>query len=129
LSSVYRALAHGEMPDTERLPIQYGDYAVWQHQRIDAESFAEDLAFWEDNLRGASELLELPSDRPRPTVQSYRGARQRFRLNPDLTRALRHCSRQENTSLFAVFTAALNTLIYRYTGSEDILLGIPIAER
>ena len=129
LSLAYHALAHNVTPCTEPLPIQYGDYATWQHQRLDAEGFAEDLAFWEDNLRGAPELLELPSDRPRPSVQSYSGGRQRFRLNPGLTRALRNCSRQENTSLFTVFTAALNTLIYRYTGSADILIGIPIAER
>ena len=112
-----------------RLPIQYGDYAVWQQQRVDEAAFDEDLAFWEENLRGAPELLELPSDRPRPGVQSYRGARQRFRIDATLTEALRQCSRREKTSLFTVFAAALDTLLYRYTGSEDILLGIPLGER
>jgi amino acid adenylation domain-containing protein len=129
LSSVYGAIARSEPIALDRLPIQYGDYAIWQQQRIDEMGFAEDLAFWEDNLRGAPELLELPSDRPRPRMQSYRGARQRFRLNTTLTEALRSCSRQEKTSLFTVFAAALNTLLYRYTGSADISLGIPVADR
>ena len=129
LSSAYRAICRGEPPALSRLPIQYGDYAVWQQQRVDEATFAEDLAFWEENLRGAPELLELPSDRPRPSVQSYRGARQRFRFNATLTEALRNCSRREKTSLFTVFAAAFNTLLYRYTGSEDILLGIPLADR
>jgi non-ribosomal peptide synthetase component F len=87
------------------------------------------LSFWENNLSKAPELLELPADRPRPNVQSYRGSRQRFRLNATLTEALRDCSRRQKTSLFTVFTAAFNTLLYRYTGSEDILLGIPLADR
>ncbi len=129
LSPAYRAISRGEPLVLGRLPIQYGDYAVWQQQRIDEGAFTEDLAFWEDNLRGVPELLELPSDRPRPSVQSYSGARQRFRLNAILVDALRNCSRRGKTSLFTVFGAALNTMLYRYTGSEVIPLGIPIGER
>ena len=72
-------------------------YAVWQQRRVAAGVFANDLDFWEENLRGAPELLELPSDRPRPSVQSYRGARQRFRLNAALTEALRNRSREEQS--------------------------------
>ncbi len=87
LSANYRAISHGERPAASRLPIQYGDYAVWQQQRIDEANFAEDLAFWEKNLRGAPELLELPSDRPRPNVQSYSGGRLRLRINAGLDRS------------------------------------------
>ncbi|MGA6973658.1 MAG: AMP-binding protein, partial [Candidatus Binatus sp.] len=114
LSSAYRTIVRGEPPALSRLPIQYGDYAVWQQQRVDEAAFDEDLDFWQENLRGAPELLELPSDRPRPSVQSYRGARQRFRIDATLTEALRQCSRREKTSLFTVFAAALDTLLYRY---------------
>ncbi|MHB8382373.1 MAG: non-ribosomal peptide synthetase [Candidatus Binataceae bacterium] len=128
LSSGYRAICRGEAITPSPLPIQHGDYAAKQQQRV-AEGFASELAFWEDNLRGAPELLELPTDRPRPSVLSHRGARQRFRLSASLTEALRNRSRQENASLYTVFAAALNTLLYRYTGSEDLLLGIPIADR
>ncbi|MFZ0887838.1 MAG: amino acid adenylation domain-containing protein [Candidatus Binataceae bacterium] len=129
LAALFEAFSCGKPLALPPLPIQHGDYAVWQQQRVAEADFAGDLAYWEDNLRGAPELLELPADRPRPRVQSYRGARRRFRLNATLAEALRNCSRRGKTSLFTVFAAALNTLLYRYTGSEDILLGIPIADR
>jgi amino acid adenylation domain-containing protein len=129
LSALYRGFLHGEPPVLPPLPIQHGDYAAWQRQQLEETGFAEDLAYWEENLRGAPSLLELPADRPRPTAVSYRGARQRFRLDPALSEAVRNCSRQEKTSLFTVFAAALNILLHRYTGSEDILVGIPIADR
>jgi amino acid adenylation domain-containing protein len=129
MAALYRAFCRGEALVLPPLPIQYGDYAVWQ-QQLDTETGpAEDLSFWTENLRGAPQLLELPADRPRPLALSYRGAKRRFRLNPTLTKALRDFSQREKTTLFTLFTAALNTLLYRYTGSEDILLGIPIANR
>ena len=129
LSSAYRAIARGEPVVLDALPIQYGDYALWQQQQTTEQNLAEDLAYWKENLSGAPELLELPTDRPRPPVQTYRGARKRFELNSSLSNALRERSRQEKMSLFTVFAAALNALLYRYTGSEDIVLGIPIADR
>jgi amino acid adenylation domain-containing protein len=129
LSALYRAISRGQSPDLPALPIQHGDYAAWQQKQIANTNFAEDLAFWEDNLRGAPELLELPTDRPRPRAVSYRGRKQRFRIDRILANALRECSRREKTSLFTIFAAALNTLLYRYSGQEDILLGIPIADR
>lgn len=129
LSSAYRALMRGETPNLPSLPIQYGDYAIWQQKRITDGAFAEDLDFWAKTLEGAPELLDLPTDRPRPQVQSYRGARQGFRVNADLTEAVRSCSRSEKSSLFAFYTAALNALLYRYSHCEDIVLGIPISER
>ena len=129
LSSAYRAICRGETYAEAPVQIQYGDYAVWQQQQIDKAAFAADLDFWKNNLRGAPELLELPSDRPRPSIQSYRGARKRYSLGTSLTEALRNLSRQEKTSLFTVFAAAFNALVYRYTGSEDIPLGVPIGDR
>ncbi len=129
LSAAYRALVRGETPNLPALPIQYGDYAIWQQKRTLDGAFAEDLDFWAKTLEGAPELLDLPTDRPRPQVQSYRGARQRFRLNADLTAAMRSCSRNEKASLFAFSTAALKVLLYRYSGAEDLVIGVPIAER
>jgi amino acid adenylation domain-containing protein len=129
LSALYSSLYRGELPSLAPLTIQHGDYAIWQVQHNQGTSFAEDLAFWEKNLRGAPQLLELPADRTRPPLLSYRGARQRFILNPTLTQALRKLGQQAQTTLFTVFAAALNNLLYRYTGQEDILLGIPIADR
>jgi amino acid adenylation domain-containing protein len=130
LSALYRALSRGEAPPAlPPLSIQHGDYAAWQQKQVAESGFVEDLAFWGENLRGAPELLELPSDRPRQPIQSYRGARLRFRLDPALAAAVRDCSRRETTSLFTIFTAALNILLYRYTGTEDISVGIPLADR
>ncbi len=129
LSTLYRAFCRGESLALPPLPIQYGDYAVWQQQGNREQASAEDLSFWKENLREAPELLELPADRPRPSTPSYRGAKTWFRFNPTLTKALRESCQREKTSLFTLFTAALNTLFYRYTGQEDILLGIPIADR
>jgi len=129
MSSAYRSIVRGEPIALGYLPAQFGDYAVWQNQRVGEERLAGDLAFWEENLRGAPELIELPSDRPRPSVQSWRGKHRHFRFDGTVTEAIRKFSRQEKTSLFTVFAAALNTLLYRYTGSEDILLGIPVSDR
>jgi amino acid adenylation domain-containing protein len=128
LSALYRAFSRGEQLELPPLPIQHGDYAAWQHQNTQ-RGFAEDLAYWEENLRGAPELLELPTDRPRPHAISYRGERQRFRIDPALAEALRESSRKEKTSLFTVFAAALDILLYRYTDREDILVGIPLGDR
>jgi amino acid adenylation domain-containing protein len=129
LSTLYRAFCRGESFVLPPLPIHYGDYAVWQQQGNTEPASAKDLSFWTENLRGAPQLLELPADRPRPLTLSYRGAKRRFRLNPTLTKALRDSSQREKTTLFTLFTAALDTLLYRYSGQEDILLGIPIADR
>jgi amino acid adenylation domain-containing protein len=129
LSALYRAGCRGQPLELPALPIQHGDYAVWQQALSSRGAFAEDLVYWEEKLRGAPALLELPADRPRPPVISYRGARRRFQIPPALTKAVRECGRQEKVSLFTIFAAALNVLLYRYTGQDDILLGIPLADR
>ncbi len=129
MAAAYAALCSGECLVQSALQVQYGDYAACQHRKIRELGVAEDLSFWMEKLRGAAQLLELPSDRPRPPTPSYSGAKRRFRLEPVLTKALQDFCRRETTSLFNLFTAALNTLLFRYTGQQDILLGIPIADR
>jgi amino acid adenylation domain-containing protein len=128
-STAYHAIVKGQRIATTPLLIQYGDYAIWEQQQITEGAFSEDLDYWENNLRGAPELLPLPTDRLRAQVRSYRGAKRRFWLGAKLTKAVRDLSRQEKTSPFTVFAAAFNTLLYRYTGSEDICIGIPVGER
>lgn len=129
LSALYHALCRGESLALPPLPIQHGDFAVWQAKRDAEAGYGEDLNYWEENLRGAPDLLELPADRSRLPVQTYRGKRQRFRIGPELVAALRECSSRERNSLFTVFAAAFDVLLYRYTGTEDISLGIPLADR
>ncbi|HSZ63766.1 MAG TPA: amino acid adenylation domain-containing protein [Terriglobales bacterium] len=129
LSMLYGSYCRNELIELPALTLQHGDYAVWQREQLTETAVADDLAFWKENLRGAPPLLELPSDRQRPQILSYRGARLRFRINRALTEAFRELSRRERKSLFALFTAVFEVLLYRYTGQEDILLGVPIAER
>jgi amino acid adenylation domain-containing protein len=129
LSAAYRALINGQAAALKAAPITFGDYAVYQHQQLEANSHAADLDYWEQTLKGAPPLLELPADRPRPPMMTYSGDRLRWKLNNTLTEALRDTSRREKTSLFTIFAAALDTLLFRYSGSEDILLGIPMADR
>jgi amino acid adenylation domain-containing protein len=129
LSTLYRSFISGKRVELPALPVTHGDYAEWQQQRLATTSFAEDLAFWEEALRGAPALLELPGDRARPPVMSYQGRRHRWKLSRDLTEALRTTSREEKTSLFTVFAAALGALLYRYSESDDISMGIPMSDR
>lgn len=129
LSAAYRSIQYNEPVALAALTIKHGDYALWQREKLAAADFGEDLAFWDETLRGAPPLLELPADRPRPPIMRYQGNRIRWKLSNALTEALRNTSRNEKTSLFTIFAAALDTLLYRYSGSEDILLGIPLADR
>lgn len=129
LSAAYSAFLHGQTPSLPSLPVTHRDYAAWQDQTLATANFDKEFAFWEKTLSGVAPLLELPADRPRPPVTSHRGRRVRRKLSSEMTEALRNMSRRENTSPFTVFAAALNTLFYRYTGIEDILIGIPLADR
>ena len=129
LSVLYRSLLRGDAVDLPALPISQWDYAAWQQQCLTQPDVQADLAFWTEKLANAPRLLELPADRPRPNVTSNRGSRLRWNLSAALTEKLRKTSQGEKVSLFTVFAAALNTLIYRYTGTDDVLLGIPLADR
>ena len=130
LSTLYRAHRNRQPAVLPDLPIQYGDYAAWRQKQLEnPASFADDLAYWEETLRGAPPVLELPADRPRPAALSYRGGRIRWKVNGNLTTALREAGQRANASLFTLMAAALNVLLYRYTQSEDILLGIPLGDR
>jgi amino acid adenylation domain-containing protein len=129
LSALYGSYLGGKPAVLNPLPVTHRDYVAWQHHKLADTDFAEDLAFWEETLRGAQALLDLPADRSRPPVMTYEGKRLRWNLDRALTEDLRNASRQEKTSLFTIFASALSTLLYRYTGNEDILLGIPLADR
>ena len=129
LSASYRLLLRGEPLNLPPPAVQQGDYAAWQQKQMVEEGFGDDLAFWEENLRGAPGLLELPTDRPRPAAMSHGGKRQHFKIGSTLAQALRDRSREEKTSLFALMIAALDVLLYRYTASDDIIVGLPANDR
>ena len=129
LSSLYQANCAGEPSPLPELPIQYADFAIWQRQWLSEEFLETQLNYWKQQLNGAPELLQLPTDRPRPTVKTYRGTTQSFTLNNDLSQKLQTLSRKSGTTLFMTLLAAFATLLYRYSGQSDILIGSPIANR
>jgi acyl-CoA synthetase (AMP-forming)/AMP-acid ligase II len=129
LAMLYGATLRREPSALAPLSIQYGDYAVWLRHPSQQARVDEDLAFWRETLRDAPPLLEQPVDRPRPAVMSFRGNKKPFKCDSMLANDLRQLCRQQQTSLFTVFAAALNAIVHRYTGQEDILIGVPIADR
>ncbi|WP_193200774.1 non-ribosomal peptide synthetase, partial [Nostoc sp. MG11] len=129
IAAIYTAFAQGQPTPLPELPIQYVDFAVWQRQFLQGDIKDSQLAYWQQQLANAPTLLELPTDRPRPAVQSFRGMQQSFTISPDLNAALNHLSRKQGVTLFMTLLAAFDTLLYRYTGQADILVGSPIANR
>ncbi|WP_191761493.1 non-ribosomal peptide synthetase [Komarekiella delphini-convector] len=129
LASIYSALCHNSSPQLPELPIQYADFAIWQRQLWKTGVIQKQLNYWKQQLKNAPTLLELPTDRPRPAIQTFRGARQYIELPIELSEALTNFSKQERASLFMTLFTAYVTLLYRYTGSDDIVVGMPIANR
>lgn len=126
LYPAFLANSPASLPD---LPIQYADFAVWQRQWWRGERLQTQLDYWKQQLSHAPPLLELPSDRSRPSVQTFRGNSLSFMLNPELSNQLQTLSQNAGTTLFMTLLAAFATLLYRYSAQEDILIGSPIANR
>jgi surfactin family lipopeptide synthetase A len=129
LHALYEAFSSGKPSPLPDLPIQYADFAAWQRQWLQGDMLADQLAYWKQQLAGAPAALALPTDRPPPPVQTYRGAMRPFALSKRLTAAIKALSRQEGVTLFVALLAAFNTVLYRYTGQEDLLIGTSTAGR
>ena len=129
LTALYTAFSTGKPSPLPALPLQYSDFALWQRMWLQGAILEAQLTYWKQQLGGNLPLLELPTDRPRPPLQSFRGACQSLVLPQHLTEALKALSRQEGVTLFMTLLAAFKTLLYRYTGQEDLLIGTPIAGR
>jgi len=129
LAALYDAFAAGRPSPLPVLPVQYGDYAVWQRRLLSGESLERLLAFWRSALDGAPQVLDLPSDRPRPPAPSYRGGRRYLRLEPETAEALAALGRTLGASPFMVTLAAFYALLARLTGGRDLLVGTPVAGR
>jgi amino acid adenylation domain-containing protein len=127
LGTLYPAFLAGQPSPLPDLPIQYGDVACWQRQQ-DLE-LQRQLACWQQILAHAPAQLDLPTDRPRPAVQRFYGARQTFTLPAALTADLQALSRREGVTLFMLLLAAFQVLLFRCSGQEDLLIGTPIANR
>ena len=128
MRAIYTAFAHEQPSPLPELPLQYADFAHWQREWLQGEELATQLAYWRQQLDGIS-TLNLPTDRPNPAIQSYGGATQFLELPPSLSKALEKLSQREGVTLFMILLAAFQTLLYRYTQQEDIVVGSPIANR
>ncbi|MBW4543130.1 MAG: amino acid adenylation domain-containing protein [Symplocastrum torsivum CPER-KK1] len=129
LTALYEAFNHNHPSPLPELPIQYADFALWQQQWLQGDVLQNQLSYWKQQLGGHLPILQLPTDHPRPAVATFRGASQSFSLTAELTEALKVLSQKEDATLFMILLAAFKTLLYRYTGSEDVVVGSPIANR
>lgn len=129
IAPLYGAFVEGKPSPLSEPPIQYADYAVWQRQWMSGDVLKQHLDYWTRQLHGAPEVFELPADRPRPPVQTYRGATIMRKLPLELLNKLRSFSQGESATLFMALLAAYQTLLFRYTGQPDLVIGSPIAGR
>ncbi|AFZ33306.1 non-ribosomal peptide synthetase (plasmid) [Gloeocapsa sp. PCC 7428] len=125
LTTIYQGYA-AQLPE---LPIQYVDYAAWQQNWLNSPEKSSQLAYWQAQLADYPPLLELPTDYPRPAVQSFRGARRSFSLDAELSTALKNLSQRQGVTLFMLLLAAFKILLHRYTQQNDVLVGSTIANR
>ncbi|BCL84575.1 amino acid adenylation domain-containing protein [Ktedonobacteria bacterium brp13] len=129
LSLLYNALVAGQPASLPALAVQYADFACWQREWLQGEVLANELAYWKQRLAGAPPVLELPTDRPRPAVQTFVGEMYSFRLPQELSQRVKALSRQQGCTLFQTLLAAFEVLLYRYTGQGDLVIGTPVANR
>ncbi|MGI9543937.1 MAG: non-ribosomal peptide synthetase [Cyclobacteriaceae bacterium] len=129
LSILYQAFLEGRAPNLPELSIQYADYAQWQRQWMEEELIEDQLKYWEKQLKGCPPVLELPRNRPRPSQQDFNGAKHFVEIDSARYQKLQRLAQSNQCTLFMVVSAIYNTLLYRYTGSEDVIIGTPMAKR
>jgi amino acid adenylation domain-containing protein len=129
VTAIYGAYVEGRTSPLAELPIQYSDFAEWQRSYLSGDVLARQLSYWHEQLDGAPALLTLPTDRPRPAVQSPRGGSATFAMPQHLAKGLHTLSKQHNATLFMTLTAAFGLLLSRYAGQSDVCIGTPIANR
>ncbi|MDQ3983507.1 MAG: amino acid adenylation domain-containing protein [Actinomycetota bacterium] len=129
IGAIYSALIDGGAPQLPALPVQYADYAAWQRQWLSGPELAKQVGYWSDALAGAPALLELPTDRPRPPVQSFDGATRPVAIGSGVVAALDELSRTAGATPFMALTAALAAVLHRYASHTDVLLATPVAGR
>jgi amino acid adenylation domain-containing protein len=129
LVELYGAAAEGTPSRLPDLPVQYADFAVWQRSWLQGEVLDEQIEYWRGQLAGAPALLEMPLDRPRPPVQSFRGRRSRHQLPAELSGSLLKLGRSQGATGFMTLLAGFQALLHRYSGQESVVVGTPIANR
>jgi amino acid adenylation domain-containing protein len=129
ICAVYQAALSGQPLSLPPLPIQYADFAVWQQEQSTSGLFTRQLAYWQRELAGAPALLELPTDRPRPPLQSYRGTTRTGSVPRDLLDRLKSLAREQDVTLYMLLLSVWQVLLHRLSGQEDVLVGSPTASR
>lgn len=129
MSILYESFVDGNYSQLPDLTIQYADFARWQRNWLSGDALENQLNYWREQLADAPSLLELPSRRPRPLIPSYKGSTEHFCINKDVRDKLHALCRKSGVSLFMVLNTALSILLSRYSGKEDIVVGVPIANR
>ena len=128
LAAFYGLFAEAQAAALPELPIQYADYSIWQRRNAANETSPPHLAYWKDALKNAP-ALELPTDRPRPAVQKFRGGSRPLEISAELVQSLGRLGAQEETSTFMTLLAAFLAVLHRWSGSSDIVIGTPAAGR
>ncbi|HEV2843814.1 MAG TPA: condensation domain-containing protein, partial [Thermoanaerobaculia bacterium] len=129
IAELYRAFATGTVPSLPDLPIQYADYAIWQRAWLSGETLEAQLSYWRRQLAGLPPLLELPADRPRPALQSFRGGLWRHFVPADQLQGLRELCREKGATLYMGLMAIFQSLLHLYSGQDDLAVGSPVAGR
>ncbi|HSF42281.1 MAG TPA: amino acid adenylation domain-containing protein [Thermoanaerobaculia bacterium] len=129
VTSLYRAFTAGEAPALPALPVQYADFSSWQRRQLSGPALARQMAWWRERLTPPPPVLTLPTDRPRPAVETFRGGREPLAVPPELTAALAALGREQDATLFMTLLAGFTALLGRLAGQEDLAVGSPIAGR
>jgi len=129
LSQAYNAYRRDESPERPALPVQYADYTAWQRDWLAGEELSRQITYWREQLADAPALLELPTDRPRPAIQTHAGAWHQMTLPAELTAAIHELGRNEGCTLFMVLVAAFDVALAHHAGTTDVVIGTPIAGR
>ncbi|MGE6764047.1 non-ribosomal peptide synthase/polyketide synthase, partial [Corallococcus interemptor] len=129
VAAFYEAFSTGQTPSLPPLPVQYADFSLWQRGWLQGEALEAQLGYWKQQLAGAPSALDLPTDRPRPPVQSRRGATVDVRVSPEVSQALKSLAQAEGATPFMLLLAAWQLFLSRYSAQDDISVGTPIAGR
>lgn len=129
IAALYEAFSHTKPSPFAGLPIQYGDYALWQRETLTNEILQKQLSYWRQQLAGIPTVLKLPTDRPRSAAQTFKGSTEKIVISAALTQNLRNLSRQQSVTLFMTLLTAFQILLSRYTGRDSFLVGVPISGR
>ena len=129
VAALYGAYVRGAESPLAELPIQYADFAHWQRSWLQGEELAAQVSYWGEALAEAPGLLELPTDHPRPWEQTFNGAMVSLVVPEEITRELKELSQRERVTLFMTLLAGFQSLLYRHSGQDDIVVGTPIANR